>query len=72
MQSHLTRRREQPFHFQVKATVIGAVAPAGVNAVVAKEDYDGLRTHIETLLTAKGLEADLTTVLSKFVQIRDS
>jgi CheY-like chemotaxis protein len=25
---------------------------AGVNAVVAKEDFDGLRTHIQTLLTA--------------------
>jgi CheY-like chemotaxis protein len=25
---------------------------AGVTAMVAKEDYDGLRTHIETLLTA--------------------
>ena len=25
---------------------------AGVNAVVAKDDFDGLRTHIETLLTA--------------------
>jgi CheY-like chemotaxis protein len=25
---------------------------AGVNAVVAKEDLDGLRTHIETLLAA--------------------
>jgi CheY-like chemotaxis protein len=25
---------------------------AGVNAVVAKEDFDGLRIHIETLLTA--------------------
>jgi CheY-like chemotaxis protein len=24
---------------------------AGANAVVAKEDFDGLRTHIETLLT---------------------
>jgi two-component system, NarL family, nitrate/nitrite response regulator NarL len=29
------------------------VQAAGVNAVVAKEDFDGLRSHIETLLTVQ-------------------